>query len=63
MPSLSPDHAEEMGDMWLYFLCLLIGWFFFFLKDKENQAAATVLQKLFWEGFYYGFNLLNTKLF
>lgn len=42
MPSLSPDHAEEMGDM--------VGWFFFF-KDKENQAAATVLQKLFWEGF------------
>ena len=22
---LSPDHAEEMSDMWLYALCLLIG--------------------------------------
>lgn len=44
MPSLSPDHAEEMGDMWL-------DDFFFFFKDKENQAAAAVLQKLFWKAF------------
>ena len=49
MPSLSPAHAEEMSDMWLYFL--FVDWMNFFFKDKENQAAATVLQKPFWEGF------------
>ena len=62
MPSLSPDHAEEMSDMWLYFL--FVDWMnFFFLRIKKIGQLPLSSRNHSGKAFYYGFNLLNTKLF